>query len=144
MKNKKIEIDKDELFEIQLQNKRLINENQELKDKIISLDEKRLKKESEENAIKLTELYLHQAFKQLFLSLGFNDCGTGVYDPVLSKQDNLKHWLGCDWWDYKNIPGKELKIELGACMSENFKKAFLRLWIDTSLNENIEKKQNIE
>lgn len=114
----KIEIELNDLESLRKENQDLKKSNEELKLKLISLNEDELKK----HAIGLSRSMFGSVMNRIFTELGFED------SICLSDIDfgELEHYLGKNWWCSEKI-----NVVLGANITNQFRKAYLRIGIKT-------------
>lgn len=112
----KIEIALQDVESMRAKIKQLEKEVKDLEDKLQSLSEPALKKEAVKLSWRLFNDYLHATFTHL----GFESTNQ---HPV-NTESNLEHWLGKSWYSSARI-----QFELGAVITNNFKRAFLNIGI---------------
>ena len=101
---------------------RLSKENAELKIKLKSLDSTLLSNQACELSVKI----LNNILSRVFSELGFEN----ITDPFSINIGELNHYLGKTWF-YSD----KLDIELNVLVTQNFRKAFLKMGIKSD-NEN--------
>ena len=117
----KIEIELLEVEKLQEENKVKSQKIIELETKLKELSENKLK----ESAVKLSFTLFENYMSCVFKRLGFEP----FRESVIIK-DDLIHWLGKSWWN-----SEKLNIQIGANITNQFKKAFLSIGILTTENK---------
>lgn len=115
----KIEIELQEIESIKKGNDSLKKEIEKLKIELKSLDKEELRKQAVDLSRQMFENVVHRVFKEL----GFEKPFT-LSNDINFRQ--LEHWLGKDWWVHQ-----DLEVEIGATITNKFKRAFLKLGIKT-------------
>lgn len=119
----KIEIEYDEVARIRKYNEDLLKENERLQKELKSLKKDELRKSAMMFAVKMFEDYQNKVFKELgFEQSGFQNI---EIDSLLLR----KHFD-------KEIC-EPIKFTIGASVTNHYKKAFMRLGIDTDANNNL-------
>lgn len=113
----KIEIDADELFDLKKQVEKLVSENREIRNKLISIDETAISERVKRASYTMFHSYVNAVFK----SLDFDQFEHyhNKHPVIFSNQMFEEDW-----------PNREdLHVSLEAELSEKFKRAFLRIGV---------------
>jgi hypothetical protein len=125
----KVEIELSEVEYLKSQLNESKKRNDELEAKLNELSESELKQKAVSLAYRLFDNYMGCVFTHL----GFENWQR---ESVII-HDNLEHWIGKSWWNSERI-----KVEIGANVSNTFRKAFLSIGIIPK--EEVEKKDDYE
>ena len=112
----KIEIELKDLEDLKHDMIYLKNKNEKLEEQLNNVNEKAIKKQ----ITKLARKMFSSVMKKVFKDLGFSDI-TNLNDIDFYK---LENYIGEDWYNSNDI-----KVELGANITNNFAGAFLKMGI---------------
>tara|TARA_R110000868_G_C10700898_1_gene749102 strand:+ start:129 stop:494 length:366 start_codon:yes stop_codon:yes gene_type:complete len=114
----KIEIELHEIEKLKAKIKSLYVDNCNLKDKLKSLDEDKLRKD----ALDLAAHIFSSSVNRVFLELGFKD--SEVWQPVNFAE--FERILGVNWYSCERM-----QIDLGVEITSEMRRAFLRMGIQS-------------
>lgn len=115
----KIEIEFEEVESLKKSIEKQKAEIESLENELKSLDNKQLKQDSTDLAKQMFDNVLLKVFEKL----GF-DKRTSILDNISFRE--LEHYNGTNWWQHQ-----DLKVTIGATITNEFKRAFLNMGIKT-------------